>query len=414
MNFAWDLGRYVVAAGGLFLVVWVIGRERWAPRLIAEALGVARRTCAARSPTRCRRRSSSRSSARSFISARARACFRLDDGHRGARLGLWWRSRSSRSSSSTTRTSTGRTARSITRWLFKHVHRAHHLSSNPSPWAAYAFSPGEALVQAAYVPLVMLVLPVQELALFAFLTYMIVRNVIGHAGVELFPRGFVHGPFHALSTTTTHHALHHRRSDVNFGLYFPWWDWVMKTTHPHYEAEIRRGHGLPKGTRSERSLTAMATAAAAAQHDHRFFASPPCGGPPSSRSVARSTASRSSSATTKGSVLPIPDGLDMSATPVRAAQGAWEIDARGAVAGVLKLRGRDEDVASFARSGASFPIVPGDYGLLQYGQFGIFFQYSTAATPIGDVLGARAPRRARALLERRACTSASSGSCARS
>src|SRR5512142_2685590 len=62
-------------------------------------------------------------------------------------------------------------------------------------------------------------------------------------------------------------------------------------------------------------------------------------------------------------VLPVPDGLDMSNAPVRAAQGAWEIDARGAVAGVLKLRGRDEDVASLARSGASFPIVPGDYGL---------------------------------------------------
>ncbi len=85
-----------------------------------------------------------------------------------------------------------------------------------------------------------------------------------------------------------------------------------------------------------------------------------------------------------GAVLPRPDGLDISATPVRAAQGAWEIDARGAVAGVLKLRGRDEDAASFARSGAPFPIIPGDYGLLQYGQFGIFFQYSTAAQPIGN------------------------------
>jgi len=84
----------------------------------------------------------------------------------------------------------------------------------------------------------------------------------------------------------------------------------------------------------------------------------------------------------EGSVLPIPDGLDMSSAPVRAAQGAWEIDARGAIAGVLKLRGRDEDVASFARAGAPFPIVPGDFGLLQYGQFGIFFQYSQAATPM--------------------------------
>jgi len=87
---------------------------------------------------------------------------------------------------------------------------------------------------------------------------------------------------------------------------------------------------------------------------------------------------------TENAVLPIPDGLEMSPAPVRAAQGAWEIDARGAIAGVLKLRGRDEDVASFARSGAAFPIVPGDFGLLQYGQFGVFFQYSQAATPIGN------------------------------
>jgi hypothetical protein len=83
-------------------------------------------------------------------------------------------------------------------------------------------------------------------------------------------------------------------------------------------------------------------------------------------------------------VLPRPDGLDMSQTPIRAAQGAWEVDARGAIAGVLKLRGRDEDVASFARAGAPCPIVPGDFGLLQYGQFGIFFQYSHAAQPIGN------------------------------
>ncbi len=86
----------------------------------------------------------------------------------------------------------------------------------------------------------------------------------------------------------------------------------------------------------------------------------------------------------EGAVLPVPDGLDMAHTPVRASQGAWELDARGAIAGVLKLRGRDEDVASFGRSGAPVPIVPGDYGLLQYGQFGIFFQYSQAAQPIGN------------------------------
>ncbi len=88
-----------------------------------------------------------------------------------------------------------------------------------------------------------------------------------------------------------------------------------------------------------------------------------------------------------GAVLPIPDGIDMSPAPVRGAHGAWEVDARGAVAGVLKLRGRDEDVASFARSAAPIPVVPGDFGLLQYGQFGIFFQYATAAQPMANAWG---------------------------
>ena len=75
----------------------------------------------------------------------------------------------------------------------------------------------------------------------------------------------------------------------------------------------------------------------------------------------------------------------MSPMPIRAVQGLWEVDARGSIAGVLKLRGRDEDPAAFARLGAPFPIVPGDYGLLQYGQFGLFFQLSQAAQPIANV-----------------------------
>ena len=36
VNFAWDLGRYVVAAGSLFLLVWVVWKQRFTPRLIAK------------------------------------------------------------------------------------------------------------------------------------------------------------------------------------------------------------------------------------------------------------------------------------------------------------------------------------------------------------------------------------------
>lgn len=77
-----------------------------------------------------------------------------------------------------------------------------------------------------------------------------------------------------------------------------------------------------------------------------------------------------------GAELPIPDGLDISPAPVRAAQGGWELDARGCVGGLLTLRGRAEDPLAVARAGAPVPVMPGDYGLIQYGQLSIFFQYT--------------------------------------
>lgn len=75
--------------------------------------------------------------------------------------------------------------------------------------------------------------------------------------------------------------------------------------------------------------------------------------------------------------LPIPDGLDISGAPIRAAAGGWELDARGAIGGLLTLRGRAEDPVAISRAGAPVPVMPGDFGLIQYGQFAVFFQYTS-------------------------------------
>jgi sterol desaturase/sphingolipid hydroxylase (fatty acid hydroxylase superfamily) len=120
------------------------------------------------------------------------------------------------------------------RTLFARVHRVHHLSVTPSPWAAYAFHPLEALLQAGIFPLLVFLVPSHPLALFLFLLYMIVRNVIGHLGVETFPAGFTKRALTRWHTTTTHHDLHHRRRSGNYGLYFTWWDVWMKTERPDY------------------------------------------------------------------------------------------------------------------------------------------------------------------------------------
>ncbi len=85
--------------------------------------------------------------------------------------------------------------------------------------------------------------------------------------------------------------------------------------------------------------------------------------------------------------IPIPDGIQMSAMPLQASQGGWMLDAQGARAGMLMLRGRSEDPATVGQTGMPVPVMPGDYGLIQYGQFAIFFQYTAQPVKIGGFRG---------------------------
>jgi sterol desaturase/sphingolipid hydroxylase (fatty acid hydroxylase superfamily) len=55
------------------------------------------------------------------------------------------------------------------RLLYRLVHRTHHLSTSPTPWTAYAFSPAEALIQAGIGPLIVFSLPTHPAAFAAFM-----------------------------------------------------------------------------------------------------------------------------------------------------------------------------------------------------------------------------------------------------
>ncbi len=76
--------------------------------------------------------------------------------------------------------------------------------------------------------------------------------------------------------------------------------------------------------------------------------------------------------------VPMPEGVPISEMPVRAVGQHWELDARGATGGVLHVRGREEDPVHLAQTGAPIPIVAGDHGLIQYGTYSVFFQFSNA------------------------------------
>lgn len=111
--------------------------------------------------------------------------------------------------------------------LFKYVHLVHHKSTNPSPWAAYSFHPIEAVLEAFIYVIFVFAMPVHGLALMIFLISMIVRNVVSHLGMEILPRWFIRNKWLNWMTTTTHHDLHHKNFNTNYGLYFTWWDrWI--------------------------------------------------------------------------------------------------------------------------------------------------------------------------------------------
>jgi len=132
------------------------------------------------------------------------------------------------------------------RALFRHAHRLHHKSVTPTPFAAYSFNMIEAAFEALFVSLWVAFVPTPFVALFSFLGIMILRNVMGHAGVELMPRGFADHWFWGLFATTTHHDLHHNGSfNHNFGLYFTCWDRLMGTEHPRYREIFREVTSRP-------------------------------------------------------------------------------------------------------------------------------------------------------------------------
>mgnify|MGYP003577161386 CR=1 FL=1 len=125
------------------------------------------------------------------------------------------------------------------RKLFRFFHRTHHLSHNPSPWAAYAFDPAEAVVQAAIFPLVLFIMPMHPGAFAIFMVWQITFNVIGHTGFEIYPKWMMDSWLGKILNTPTNHAMHHEKMRGNYGLYFNVWDRLMKTNHAEYEKRFR-------------------------------------------------------------------------------------------------------------------------------------------------------------------------------
>jgi sterol desaturase/sphingolipid hydroxylase (fatty acid hydroxylase superfamily) len=125
------------------------------------------------------------------------------------------------------------------RW-FRTFHRRHHKSNNPSPFTAYSFDLGEAVLMVAFVAIWPAIFPTPWGVIDLFMFHQIFRNTMLHSGYELWPARADGRPWFDFLTTTTHHDLHHAQAGYNFAPWFTWWDRWLGTEHPAYHAEYAK------------------------------------------------------------------------------------------------------------------------------------------------------------------------------
>jgi Delta7-sterol 5-desaturase len=121
--------------------------------------------------------------------------------------------------------------------LFPYFHLTHHKSTNPSPWAAYSFHPLEAIVEAGVFLVFVLIMPLTKIHLAFFFLFMILYNIYGHLGWELYPKKFSANKVGKWVNTSVNHNLHHQYFKGNYGLYFLWWDRWMGTIREDYDVK---------------------------------------------------------------------------------------------------------------------------------------------------------------------------------
>ena len=122
--------------------------------------------------------------------------------------------------------------------LFNVFHLLHHKSTNPSPWAAFAFHPLEAFVEIGIFLVLLFTIPIAQFHLFFFFLFMMLYNVYGHLGWELYPANFQRTVIGKWINTSVNHNQHHQYFKGNYGLYFLWWDRWMNTIRNDYDTKF--------------------------------------------------------------------------------------------------------------------------------------------------------------------------------
>jgi ring-1,2-phenylacetyl-CoA epoxidase subunit PaaE len=112
--------------------------------------------------------------------------------------------------------------------LDKYVHALHHKSLDVNPFTSTSFHVIESVLLTVWVLPLSLIMPISMTALGIVQVLGTFNNLKSHLGYELFPNFFSKPPFNVF-VTATNHSLHHTQYNVNYGLFFRFWDSVCGT-----------------------------------------------------------------------------------------------------------------------------------------------------------------------------------------
>ena len=127
-------------------------------------------------------------------------------------------------------------------FAYTYIHRIHHASTNPTPFAIFSFGPIEAVIMGFYVYLVAFLVPLHIMALVVLFVFDTTLNVMGHMGYELIPKRITLSRIGQIFNTSIIHDLHHMHQHCNYSLYFRFWDTRMHTADSNNDTVWQQFH----------------------------------------------------------------------------------------------------------------------------------------------------------------------------
>lgn len=115
-------------------------------------------------------------------------------------------------------------------WLYQNIHKEHHVWIIPTPWASIAFHPIDGWSQSVPYLVFPYFFPVQKVQYLCMFAFVMFWSVSIHDRVNIADNFLVNG--------ASHHDIHHRLFNYNYGQYFTFWDRVGKS---HYDPDIHGG-----------------------------------------------------------------------------------------------------------------------------------------------------------------------------